>query len=224
MTLESVFSSKYKPKFQRYEEYWSSITPSNDSDVFRRWLFAYTSIHTTWESNVRAYNLIKNFEQWKDDKEELYNLLLVSRAGCHNLKTESIWAFKDKFWNDPQKFKKSSDESWSSFRNRLAHDLKGIGLAKTSFALEMCYPNNADIVCFDVHMLRAMNLPTRGFKSDSKKDISDYMNAEATLVDKSRNMNLSPYIVRCVYWDILQGQENSRYWSYCLESQLCLEI
>jgi hypothetical protein len=37
--------------------------------------FAYTSIHSTWQSNVRSYNHIKNFEQWKNDKSKLAELI-----------------------------------------------------------------------------------------------------------------------------------------------------
>jgi len=187
-------------------------------------LFAYTSIHSTWQSNVRSYNHIKNFEQWLNDKSKLAELLYISRSGLHNQRTENIWDFKNKFFENPDSFEKSSSESWIDLRNRLAVNLKGIGLAKVSFALELCYPNNVEVVCLDVHMLRALKLNEQGYRADSKKEISEYMQGENIWVEKSKRMETSPYITRCLYWDILQGYKNSRYWSSCLESQLCLEI
>lgn len=224
MNFEDVFSTKHQTKISSYEEYWKSISPTNSNEIFRRWLFAYTSIHSTWQSNVRSYNHIKNFEQWKNDKSKLAELLFLSKSGLQNQRTENIWDFKNKFFDNPESFEKSSKESWVDLRNRLAQNLKGIGLAKVSFALELCYPNNVEIVCLDVHMLRALKMNEQGYRADSKKEIAEYMTGENVWVEKSKRIETSPYITRCLYWDILQGHKNSRYWSSCLESQLCLEI
>lgn len=224
MNFEDVFSTKHQTKILSYEEYWKSISPTNNNEIFKRWLFAYTSIHSTWQSNVRSYNHIKNFEQWKNDKSKLAELLFLSKSGLQNQRTENIWDFKNKFFNNPDSFIKSSNESWVNLRNRLAQNLKGIGLAKVSFALELCYPNNVEIVCLDVHMLRALRMNEQGYRADSKKEIAEYMTGENVWLEKSKRIETSPYITRCLYWDILQGHKNSRYWSSCLESQLCLEI
>jgi hypothetical protein len=75
MTFQSVLESVDSHKVNGYKEYWNNIAPQTDGEFFQRWLFAYTSIHTTWESNVRAYNHIKNFESWIDDKDQLAHLL-----------------------------------------------------------------------------------------------------------------------------------------------------
>ena len=223
-TLTTLFGCFDSSKIINYSSYWNSITPQSDREIFKRWLFAYTSIHSTWESNVRTYNHIKNFEQWLNDKSKLAELLFISKGGCHNQRTENIWDFKNQFFENPNNFIKTPNETWISLRNRLAYNLKGIGLAKVSFALELCYPNNVEVVCLDVHMLRALGLNTEGYRARSKKDISEYVSGETIWIEKSKRMNTSPYITRCLYWDILQGHNNSRYWSSCLESQLCLEI
>ena len=175
MNFEDVFSTKHQTKISSYEEYWKSISPTNSNEIFRRWLFAYTSIHSTWQSNVRSYNHIKNFEQWKNDKSKLAELLFLSKSGLQNQRTENIWDFKNKFFDNPESFEKSSKESWVDLRNRLAQNLKGIGLAKVSFALELCYPNNVEIVCLDVHMLRALKMNEQGYRADSKKEIAEYI-------------------------------------------------
>ena len=224
MNFEDVFSLQHQTKISSYEDYWKSISPTNSNEIFKRWLFAYTSIHSTWQSNVRSYNHIKNFEQGKDDKSKLAELLYISKSGLHNKRTENIWDFKNKFFENPDSFIKSNNESWVDLRNKLAINLKGIGLAKVSFALELCYPNNVEVVCLDVHMLRALKLNEQGYRASSKKEVLEYMSGENIWLEKSKRMQTSPYITRCLYWDILQGHKNSRYWSSCLESQLCLEI
>lgn len=222
--LNTIFGYFDNNKISEYSKYWNSVTPSSNSEIFKRWLFAYTSIHTTWEANVRAYKHIKNFEQWINDKSKLDEQLLLARAGCHNQKANSIWDFSSKFWNNPDEFRKSSNESWVSLRNRLSNNLIGIGLAKTSFALELCYPNEAEIVCLDVHMLRLLDMNTNGYRKDSKKDVLEYNNGENIWIEHSSNLKASPYITRCLYWDINQGQKDSRYWSECLESQLSFDF
>lgn len=223
-TLNTIFGCFDKSKISTYSSYWNSITPQSDGEIFKRWLFAYTSIHSTWQSNVRTYNHIKNFEQWIDDKEKLSHLLYISKGGCHNKRTEHIWDFREKFFENPDIFKKSSNESWVDMRNRLALFLKGIGLAKTSFALEMCYPNQAQIVCLDVHMLRLLDMNIEGYKKESKKAIQAYNDGENIWMDYSAKVKSSPYITRCLYWDINQGQKDSRYWSECLEPQLSFDF
>ena len=186
-------------RISRYEQYWNSITPTTNNEFFLRWLFAFTSIHSTWQSNVRCYNHIKNFEQWINNKSKLSELLILSRAGLQQNRLEAIWDFKNKFFENPNQFKKSSDESWFSLRNRLAKDLKGIGLAKTSFALELCYPNSVGVVCLDVHILRLLNMNISGYKVSSNKDVNEYTKGEEYWLEKTNKLNTSPYITRCIY-------------------------
>ena len=211
-------------RISRYEQYWNSITPTTNNEFFLRWLFAFTSIHSTWQSNVRCYNHIKNFEQWINNKSKLSELLILSRAGLQQNRLEAIWDFKNKFFENPNQFKKSSDESWFSLRNRLAKDLKGIGLAKTSFALELCYPNSVGVVCLDVHILRLLNMNILGYKVSSNKDVNEYTKGEEYWLEKTNKLNTSPYITRCIYWDDLQNHSDSRYWSKCLEPQMELDL
>lgn len=224
MNFEDVFTLNHVSKIEDYTTYWKSVKPQSDAEFFQRWLFAYTSIHTTWQANVRAYNHIKNFNVWLNDKEKLREQLILSKAGCHNLRTESIWDFSGKFWANPQNYKKDENETWTGMRNRLSLDLKGIGLAKTSFALELCYPESAEVVCLDVHMLRALNLKTNGYRANNQGELTSYMNGEKLWLKKSQFWNSAPYILRCVFWDIIQGQKNSRYWSWCLENQLAFDL
>ena len=211
-------------RISRYEQYWNSITPTTNNEFFLRWLFAFTSIHSTWQSNVRCYNHIKNFEQWINNKSKLSELLILSRAGLQQNRLEAIWDFKNKFFENPNQFKKSSDESWFSLRNRLAKDLKGIGLAKTSFALELCYPNSVGVVCLDVHILRLLNMNILGYKVSSNKDVNEYTKGEEYWLEKTNKLNTSPYITRCIYWDDLQNHSDYRYWSKCLEPQMELDL
>lgn len=94
---QKFFDNFPKDKIVSYKEYWETVKPKNTDDIFRRYLFAFCSVHTTWEGNVRGYNAIKNFNEWTDNKESLKEKLHKSGVGLHNNRTEYIWSFKDKF-------------------------------------------------------------------------------------------------------------------------------
>ena len=96
----------------------------------------------------------------------------------------------------------------------------GIGLAKTSFALELCYPEKCQAVCLDVHMLRLLGMNEQGYKKDNSKDVAEYEQGERKWHYRAEKMKAPNYIARCIYWDVKQGYKNSRYWSSCLENQL----
>ena len=72
-------------KVEAYKDYWESVAPQTDGDIFRRYLFAYCSVHTSWQGNCRGYNAIKNYEEfaayliaWKDQDPQVKKLLKMT--------------------------------------------------------------------------------------------------------------------------------------------------
>ena len=214
-TLETIFASMSTDQISAYSDYWESVKPTNDMEIFRRWLFAYTSIHTTWEGNVRGYNAIKDIEKWSDNKETLRQLLIDARCGMHNVRTEYIWNFTSDFMSNTSDFHRGATETWTAFRDRLNARCKGIGITKVSFTLEMCFPNEAEVVCLDTHMMQVYGMKEVRNSGALKKV---YENNEQDWINRSQNINTAPYIARCMFWDAKQGHNDSRYWSYVLES------
>jgi hypothetical protein len=195
-----------------YIEYWSSIAPKNDSEIFQRWLFAFLSVHTSWKMNCIGYQRVKNWWTWLNREDNLLEAIQGSGVGMHNMRVKFISEFAYKFWENPDSYKKAEDESWVEFRNRLKQVTLGLGPAKTSFAVEMCYPTQAKLSCLDTHMFQAYGL-------DQTKDAKQYNNIERHWVDMCSIWNVPPYIARCMYWDTKQGYMDSRYWSHVLERQ-----
>ena len=216
MSIENVFNGISAAEVKRYTRYWKSVAPKNTDDVFRRWLFAYTSIHTNWEGNVRGYNAIKNFHEWENDKALLKQKLIDARCGLYNNRTEFIWKFKEQFFGNPQAFLKSRDEQWVDVRNRLTKVCHGIGIAKVSFTLEMCFPDKAEVVCLDTHMIQLYDLGLQKFDAGKGKIL--YEAHERDWIERSSKIGASPYIARCIFWDKKQNQQDSRYWSHVLEA------
>jgi endonuclease III len=205
MKVQEVFEEIKAIDADHYLKYWASVTPSNDTEHFQRWLFAFMSVHTTWESNVKGYAAVAD---WAGDHDDLLDRLISSRCGLHNNRAKWIYRFHQQYWDDPKVFQKQDGEPWRELRNRLMLRICGLGLAKTSFALELAYPLEAQTTCLDVHMLRLYGV------SEKK-----YHEAEADWLGRSSEVGLPPYIARCAYWDKLQGQPDSRYWSHVLEKR-----
>jgi hypothetical protein len=208
--VENFFINLDYTKVLAYKDYWQDIAPKNDSESFQRWLFAFMSVHTSWKSNIVGYLAIKDWWRWINKPDELLARLEKSRVGLQHNRLKYINIFADLFWQNPSDYKKKSDETWVDLRNRLKGGTVGLGFAKTSFALEMCYPNKAKITCLDTHMFQAYGL-------DQVKDIKHYKTIERHWVDMCGMWNIPSYIARCLYWDTKQGYNDSRYWSHVLE-------
>jgi len=210
-TVEHFFESIDSSTVSRYKEYWDSVKPQDESTTFQRWLFAFMSVHTSWKANVAGYNAIKNWWDWFKDHNKLVGLIQGSGVGLHNNRAKFISKFTNEFWSDPDSFEKEDNETWVEYRDRLVSKVLGLGPAKTSFSLEMCFPNEAFVTCLDTHLFQVYGL-------DQSKDLRQYGKIEAHWLDMSRMWNIPPYIARCIYWDKKQGHQDSRYWSHVLES------
>ena len=72
---DEFFKTFPRNKVQAYKEYWESVRPQNHGDIFRRYLFAYCSVHTSWQGNCRGYEAIKQYEEWIDNKDGSFTLV-----------------------------------------------------------------------------------------------------------------------------------------------------
>ncbi len=210
---EQFFASINEDERNRETVYWNSIAPDNDSECFKRFLFAYCSVHTTWESNIKAYSLIKNWWEWINKWDVLEDRIKQSGAGLFRNRVRFIKDFTEKFWSNPSFYtQQQEDESWTDYRNRIEKTILGLGMAKSSFAIEMMYPTIGQVFCADTHMFQLYGL-------NQTKNAKLYCDIERHWVRLSFEFNIAPYIARCIFWDRKQKQENSRYWSHVLENK-----
>lgn len=210
------FENFPRDKVVKYKEYWESIRPQNNDNIFRRYLFSYCSVHTTWQGNIKGYNAIKNFNEWIDDKDALREKLHKSGVGLHNNRTNYIWDFSTKFWDNPKDFYLTTKKYHVKKRDSIVSKISGIGMAKVSFALEMIHPNEARALCLDVHMLRLYDMEHLKYNK-SRSGTESYKKAERHWMVNCGKLKVPSYIARSIYWDDLQKKEDSRYWSFCLE-------
>lgn len=210
-TVEGAFRDLTNSEATRYVEYWAGLEAKTDAQLFRRFLFAFCSVHTTWEGNVNGYRAIEDFEDWVGLRDGLRTRLVRSGVGLHNNRAKWIAAFATLFWSKPGDFRRQARESWPAYRDRLERGITGLGPAKVSFALEIAFPLEAEVLCLDVHMLRAYG------KKDQSLKVGEYERYEHDWVSRARAAEMPSYIVKQAHWDRLQGKPDSRYWSHVLE-------
>lgn len=206
----NLFNSFDSEEVETYKSYWQSIAPKNDTEEFQRWLFAFMSVHTTWERNVIGYEAIKDWTVWFNDDKKLMEIIKGAAVGLHNNRVRFISEFARKFWVNPSAYK-YQEGSWQDFRNKLVKNTLGLGIAKVSFGLEMIYPNEAKVTCMDTHLFQAFGL-------DQSKDARRYIEIENYWLGMCAMWNVPSTIARAILWDRKQDQADSRYWTYVLEN------
>lgn len=206
--LESIDPKDLEP----YREYFETITPKDETEIFRRGLFAFASVHTSYRSNVNLFSLLYDLS-WTESEKELRKIINESRAGLINGRTENIWNFNQRYWADPKWYQQRDDEMWIQFRDRVQARTPGLGFAKSAFYCELYRPNDCEVLCVDTHLLQAYGL--EGNSSPSQKT---YGYIEAHWVSECKRLGLPVTAARWYLWDLKQGHPgDSSYWAYCLE-------
>ena len=119
-----------------------------------------------------------------------------------------MWEFNQKFWGNKNLFFGRGNRTWAEYRKDLRDNILGMGLAKTSFVLEMTYPLDSEVVCLDTHMLQLFGCK-QGKLTESK-----YVKYERLWVTESLKRGIPPVISRAIFWDKNQGKFDSSYWAH----------
>ena len=201
--VESFFDSIKDKDIQSYNDYWAELKPQTEVAAFKRYLFAFMSVHTSWKNNCKGYNAIKQFKTWplekgdqlllwNYDSDDLFKRIERTRVGMQNNRTNYIGLFSDTFWGNPSDYlARNSDEGWTEWRDRLAKKILGLGKAKTSFAIEMLFPLEAQVVCMETHLFQIYGL-------NQTKHSKLYNAIEEDWLERSEKRGLSPYMARCL--------------------------
>ena len=95
--------------------------------------------------------------------------------------------------------------------NLIVGEVFGLGIAKTTFALNLSFPMEAEVCCLDIHLLRFL-----GYIGESPS-VTDYKRLENEWLIRCEKYGVSASVSREIYWNKVQNRRNSRYWSYCIE-------
>ena len=200
-----------------YEKYFDTLVPApaDYTEVFKRWMFAYASVHTSWKANCTLYEQLRDL-QWMGDPVELKRRIVKSRAGLHNNRTRFITEFTEYYWDHPEWFNRMPGENWFNYRNRIMEKTLGIGRAKAAFAIELIYFQQSEVACFDTHMVQFYGFDAKTYGQGKVRE-SDMHDMEQHWTASCLAKGVSPMTARWVWWDKKQKKSDSRYWSYVLE-------
>jgi thermostable 8-oxoguanine DNA glycosylase len=211
--IEDLLDAVDPGETDKYSEYFRDISPKTHDEFFRRFLFAISSVNTPWERNVRMYQLLAPLD-WLGDRDEVERRIRESRAGMHTQRSASITQLGDDFFANPEKYYKQ-EETWEEYRQRLVDLIPGLGYTKVSFTIEMCWAGTSQVVCLDRHFLKMYKAARH--KTGFTITPNQYRGYEKHWVKNCCKRNLPPAATRLLLWDNLQGEKDSRYWSYVLE-------
>ncbi len=206
--VSDFFSSIEDHEIETQIRYWRKRIPKSAQEIKNRWVFAFTSVHTSWEKNVAQYNLLK--DQSLSSLSAIKYKLILSRGGMQNMKADGIFHFGIN-WKQCIKQFTELPECMRMKRDELAKQLIQINYAKVSFALEMCSPLKANVVCLDRHVLDLY-----GHDKEIAPGKILYHGMEDYWLSLSSERGLPPYIARCIYWDRAQNRKTSHYWAKVL--------
>lgn len=194
----------------KYKTYWKSITPVNDFDNWKRWIFSFLSVHTSWKQNVKGYKAVTGLAT-DFSRSALTDAIASSGVGLTKMRTEGIWRFNQEFWTCPQHWKRGVDETFEQCRDRLCKRTFGIGATKVSFVLEMLEPEECKVVCLDTHVLQLYNAPR------SVPTLKRYKEIEEHWLTRCSAKSVPSPIARHIFWDRKQGYNLNDYWAHVFE-------
>lgn len=194
----------------RYSDYLMSIQPITYEDKFRRWLFAFASVHTSWKLNCKLYQALSDLK-WIGDSVELKRRIQDTGAGLHNNRMKFISEFTQFYWDHPTWFTKSIHEDWYQYRDRIKDAAKGIGIAKSAFVTELLYPMDTRVLCVDTHVIQMYGYHPEKISKKQILEIERHWDESCSL------WNIPTTIARWIFWDRKAGYADSRFWSYVFE-------
>lgn len=172
------------------------ITPAvyDDDTIYSRIAFAILSANSPFEDSVKALNVA------------------IEKRG-HVKASDIIWfrqvPAKAKYLNtlsrlNLQSLQRNHGETWHDYRLRL-QKIKGLGLAKASFAACLLYPLDADLACIDTWIQKVF-LGHTGFKS---LGVRDYLTVESKIRTYARCFGISTFLAQWLIWDHARGSISS---------------
>lgn len=209
LDVEAFFASITPEERYRHIALWEKLHSANLNHFFLRYLFAFCSVHTTWENNIKGFSMLKNWYEWINRPDALKERIELSGMGLQNNRTKFLTKFATEYWAKPEFYLRQRDESWVECRNRLTENILGLGKAKVSFALEMIYPKTCEVFCADTHLFQA-------YGKSQTKDFKDYEKIERHWVTNARIWNVPSYIARAIYWNRKKGEKDCWYWAKVL--------
>lgn len=185
----------------KYQGLASVITPSlkDSKAIYLRLAFAILSANSPFAASCEALKVANE----KPGKIRWQDLSVLS--GMTPGKAE--WC-NTVYWNcqrDPKQYLKAPSETWQGYRLRLAKTVKGLGLAKASFAACLLYPLTADLACIDTWMEKVF----LGYSSFKQLNLATYELVESKVRAYANKLGCNTFLAQWMIWDHARGEVNT---------------
>lgn len=181
---------------------------NDETTTYERILFSLLSVGTSFESGSLAWLLLRKAPN--DDCSTVESIIRsVRQPGRKSgtvaypaTKAADVVEFTRRFKSNPESFMLHFGESTAEWRARV--NVRGLGLAKISFAAALLNPEDSPCVCLDRHM-------TRYFTGEVTRTPNprQYSKHEVALVKIGKRYGISGFVAQWVVWDWLRGREES---------------
>lgn len=191
-----AYMAKNKSKYLSFAQF---ITPdyASDTAIYSRIAFAILSANAPFDDSVKALDVVMQKRGRVTANDIAWFKMVPAKAKWLNTLSR-----KDMF-----AFLLMADEPWHDYRLRLRRDIKGLGLAKASFAAALLYPLEADIACIDTWIQKVF-LGNSGFKSLS---VRDYLLVESKIRTYANCFGISTFLAQWMIWDHARGNGASNH-------------
>jgi len=196
---------------ERYLDYACAIDPqAEDGDaVYWRIVFALLSVHSPIGATFKAYRTLRLWSVRYSRKpryhQAIERILRSSNAddGAIMYAPTKAWYIADftRAWeSDSVPFTRQGDTD-HEWRLRLVRNVRGLGIAKASFAVALCNPLTATVCCIDTHIYQLFigEVPRKAIKP------SVYFALEAQIRRLARRHKLGVFVVQWLLWDAKRG-------------------
>jgi thermostable 8-oxoguanine DNA glycosylase len=193
----------------KYQDFTAAIEPGDsDREVFWRLAFAILSVHSPIGATFQAYKVLRAWRAINGHFPAQWRLAqMIGRAAAYDgvvqyapTKARYLLALEQQWRRDRASLLRGNDSD-HEWRLRLARNVKGLGIAKASFAVALCCPTTSDVCCIDSHMYQLFTGKTP--KSSIPK--GQYLDIEATIRRLARRCKVSTFTIQWLLWDAKRG-------------------
>lgn len=197
----------------KYDAYTKAIhVEESDTAVYWRTIFAILSVHSPIDATFVAYRQLR---LWRarfgriPAQAKLTDLFKLAHGTDGVIqyaytKAKYVREFDDAWRIDRSKFTRNGDTD-DAWRLRLQRNVKGLGLAKASFAVALSNPNTSDVCCIDTHIYALFT----GRPAKSSIGKRQYLAFEDRVRQYARDFNLSTFACQWALWDAKRGVANA---------------
>lgn len=190
-----IFMATNREKYEGFARL--NLEPKSHSrdEVLQRIAFAILSANAPFDYTIKALNVVIK----KDGKIHARDIMFYKMVPAKAKYIRELYAIPT------QVLLRQRDESWHEYRMRLKARVKGLGLAKASFAASLLYPLEADLACVDTWIQKVF-LGHTGFKS---LGLMDYLTVEAKIRTYANAFGCSTFLAQWMIWDHARKETNS---------------